>query len=98
MGQGRKKIGDTVQKAMQRLSREMRMDARAGEGEDLGDEGSGGSMQQVVRRIQTFSHSLWTSDSLSCLHCIKLSIQPSRVGMLVGSTLIGPRSGGMRPT
>lgn len=33
----------------------------------------------------TFSHNLWTSTSANCLHVIKLSIQPSRVGIEAGS-------------
>jgi hypothetical protein len=31
--------------------------------------------------MHTFSHSLWTSTSASCLQLIKLSIQPSKVGI-----------------
>lgn len=47
----------------------------------------------------TLSQSLWTSDSASCLQDIKLSIQPSRVGMVVGSRLrTGEASAGARPT
>ena len=33
----------------------------------------------------TLSHSLCTSLSANCLHCIRLSIQPSRVGIVAGS-------------
>jgi hypothetical protein len=33
----------------------------------------------------TFSHSLWTSLSASCLHVMRLSIQPSSVGIVAGS-------------
>lgn len=33
----------------------------------------------------TLSHNLWTSFSASCLQFIKLSIQPSRVGIDAGS-------------
>lgn len=47
----------------------------------------------------TFSHSLWTSDSASCLQVIKLSIQPSSVGMVVGSRGgAAGKSAGTRPT
>jgi hypothetical protein len=35
----------------------------------------------------TFSHSLCTSLSASCLHVIRLSIQPSSVGIVVGSVV-----------
>lgn len=39
---------------------------------------------EVEKTIQrTFSHNLCTSDSVSCLQAIRLSIQPSRVGMVV---------------
>lgn len=47
----------------------------------------------------TFSQSLCTSDSASCLQVIKLSIQPSSVGMVVGSVGgAGAISVGTRPT
>lgn len=47
---------------------------------------------------RTFSHSLWTSTSASCLQVIRLSIQPSRVGMVAGSALDDIGSAGARPT
>lgn len=51
------------------------------------------------RADPTFSQSLWTSDSASCLQFIKLSIQPSSVGMVVGSIGgIGATSAGTLPT
>lgn len=47
----------------------------------------------------TFSHSLCTSDSASCLQVIKASIQPSKVGIVVGSRGgAAGRSVGTRPT
>lgn len=47
----------------------------------------------------TFSHSLCTSASASCLHVIKLSIQPSSVEMVAGSATVGGASSvGTRPT
>lgn len=46
----------------------------------------------------TFSQSLWTSTSASCLHFIKLSIQPSSVGIDAGSVCTGDTSAGARPT
>lgn len=46
----------------------------------------------------TFSHNLWTSDSANCLQLIKLSIQPSSVGMVAGSKLDEVSSAGTRPT
>jgi hypothetical protein len=47
---------------------------------------------------RTFSHSLWTSTSASCLQDIRLSIQPSRVGMVAGSRLADVSPSGARPT
>lgn len=47
----------------------------------------------------TLSQSLWTSCSASCLHVIKFSIHPSRIGIdagsVVGDNLVGE---GTRPT
>jgi hypothetical protein len=40
---------------------------------------------QCLREIRTFSHNRWTSTSANCLHCMRLSIQPSRVGIEAGS-------------
>ncbi len=47
---------------------------------------------------RTLSQSLWTSTSASCLQVIKLSIQPSSVGMVAGSAWTGDRSAGALPT
>jgi hypothetical protein len=55
-------------------------------------------MEAPKAERRTFSHSLWTSVSASCLHCIKLSIQPSRVGIVAGSRLAEVSSVGTRPT
>lgn len=44
-----------------------------------------GCQQSPARRSRTFSHSLWTSLSANCLQLIRLSIQPSRVGIVAGS-------------
>lgn len=53
----------------------------------------------ISMRDLTFSHSLCTSDSASCLHDMRLSIQPSTLGMVVGSVGgAGARSVGTRPT
>lgn len=50
-------------------------------------------------RRRTFSHSLCTSASASCLQFIRLSIQPSSVGMVVGSRAgWADSSVGTRPT
>jgi hypothetical protein len=50
-------------------------------------------------REHTFSQSLCTSTSASCLQLIKLSIQPSKVGIVAGSRLTGASSAGAgRPT
>lgn len=43
-------------------------------------------VQQSTKTIRTLSHSLWTSVSANCLHCIKFSIHPSSVGMVAGSS------------
>jgi hypothetical protein len=50
-----------------------------------------------MEREPTFSHSLWTSTSASCLQFIRLSIHPSRVGMVAGSAF-DVSSAGARPT
>lgn len=51
------------------------------------------------RRGPTFSQSLWTSISGSCLQAIRPSIQPSRVGTVVGSRVTADvSSAGARPT
>ncbi len=60
--------------------------------------GWGGVEERSQEPRRTFSHSLWTSASASCLHCIRLSIQPSRVGTVAGSMLTGASSVGTRPT
>lgn len=46
----------------------------------------------------TFSQSLCTSVSLSCLQFMRLSIQPSRVGTDAGSVCTGDTSAGALPT
>lgn len=46
----------------------------------------------------TLSQSLWTSASANCLQLIKLSIQPSSVGMVAGSLGTGDTSAGALPT
>ena len=46
----------------------------------------------------TFSQSLWTSISESCLQAIKPSIHPSSVPVVVGSSATGEMSLGTRPT
>lgn len=53
----------------------------------------------ISKDYLTFSQSLCTSASASCLQVIRLSIHPSRVGMVVGSVVgAGARSVGTRPT
>ena len=52
-----------------------------------------------MRIVHTFSQSLCTSVSANCLHVIKLSIHPSRVGIEAGSEAGDNLDGsGARPT
>lgn len=56
------------------------------------------SMQLQEGGMLTLSQSLWTSASASCLQFIKLSIQPSSVGIEAGSFWTGDTSAGALPT
>lgn len=73
---------------------------RRGDGfaEERGHEVVAAGKSMGVKQRRTFSHSLWTSTSASCLQFIKLSIHPSSVGMVAGSRLAGASSAGTRPT
>lgn len=50
------------------------------------------------RGCRTFSHNLWTSTSLSCLHCMRVAIHPSSSFIDDGSATAMLEMGSDRPT